>query len=143
MQPVMPPSRPRPTKWVVATCVLAFVAVCLSVTLTVVLLASDGDKVGESAATSAEGACQAINQIPERGFELTAGDQDDYPPDLARLSAAESLAMLAEAQDDTYADLYDAIRKPRAISNETFVATSDEFVEALADAREACADEGF
>ncbi|MDN5855442.1 MAG: hypothetical protein L0K86_21870 [Actinomycetia bacterium] len=137
-----PASPPRPTGWIVAAGVLGLVAVILAAVLIWQLL-SDNDTVGESGESSAQAACDLIGQIPEDGFEMASEDEEDYPPNLARLGATEAVAMLATSQGDEYDDLYDAIRKARFVVNEQFDASSEDFVDALADARSACADVGF
>ncbi len=135
---------PRPIGWIAATGVLCLVALVLTAVL-ITQLASDSDKVGESADSSAQAACDLVGQVPEDGFEMASEDEDEngYPEGLARLGGAETLAMLATSQGGDYDDLQEAIRKPRAVANEQFKATGDDFVDALADARAACADEGF
>lgn len=131
------PTRQRPTGWIVATCVLAVVAIALAV----VVLTADGDEtVGTSADSSARAACELIGQVPEDGFEMT-GDGDDYPPDMSRLAASETLLLLASAEQDGYDDLYETVQKPRLVASQEFDATGDEFVDALADARDACGEE--
>lgn len=136
--PPPPPARPRPTGWIAATGVLGVVVLVLVIAL--VTLASAGQRVGESAEASAQGACDLIDQIPEDGFDLT---EDAGEADLDRLGAAQILAALASSQDGGFDDLAKAIEKPRVVAAETFDTTGDDVVDALADARTACDDEGL
>lgn len=139
ISPVSSPPRTRPVAWIAATCVLGVLGVALAAAT--VMFATGGDEPGESPEATASGACTLIEQIPEDGFEMVDGDEPS--PHLSRMSAAEALAMLARDEDADYDALYEALRKPRAVASQEFEATGDEFVDALADARDACADEGL
>lgn len=135
-----PPPRTRPTVWIVVVCVLGVLVLALAAST--IVLATGNDKAGESAAASATSACELIDQVPDDGFEMLSGD-DEPSPHMSRLAAAETLALLARDQDGDYKPLYETLREPRGVASQEFDATSDEFVDALASARDACAEEGL
>lgn len=124
----------RPTAWIAAA-VLAVVVLAL-----VTLILADGgsgdeDVPGRSAASTASAACALIEQVPEAGFDI---DDEATLPHQSRLGAAEALAFLAKDLDSDYESLYDAVRAPRNIATAEFDWSSDDVVDALADARAAC-----
>lgn len=124
----------RPTAWIAAA-VLAVVVLALVTLILVDGGSGDDDVPGQSAASTARAACELIDQVPEEGFDI--GDEANLPHQ-SRLGAAETLAFLAKDLDSDYESLYEAVRAPRNIAAAEFDWSSDDVVNALADARAAC-----
>lgn len=136
------PLTPRPTRWVAAAGALGLIAIVLAAVLIWQVVSAD-EAVGETPESSAQAACDLVAQVPEDGFDIGAAEEDHAAPHMNRLSSAFALAMLAGDEDSGYEQLRDAIQKARSVVAERFDASGKEFVDALADARSACDDEGL
>ena len=141
-QPPAAPPPPPPTRdgrAVVLPWTLAGVLAVAVVVLVVLLATGKEEEVGSTAESSARATCEVLGQIPD---DVDTDDEKGLALLQFRLASAVSLAMLAEEQDGTFADLSEAVNRMRAVFASEFSTDVPEFGEAREDAEDECADLG-
>jgi hypothetical protein len=129
--PIPPPSRP-PRRWPMLLAGILVGAVVGAASI-VAAWALSGSSTGEGAVTDAEAACAAIGRTGR--VDPTARDGG-----YERWGAAAAMARAAAVAEPQYEPLAEALRRPIDIVARTFEASGPEFDQAMAQARQACAD---
>jgi hypothetical protein len=107
----------------------------VAVVLAVLLLGSGDDEVGSTAESSARAACDVLDRLPDA---LDPDDDDAMALFSAQLGSVTSLAMLADAQDDSYGRLADAVSAMRDAYAAQFSIEVPDFTDAREDAEKLC-----
>lgn len=136
--PQQPQQPRRRMPWIVVTALLVLVGVVL---LGLLMRLGKEEPLGESAASSARGACVLIGQVPEHGEWTGDESDDDLRLAITKLASASALGDLAAEQDEDYTAIAEQLRAPIMTQTVVFDIRNEEVLDALEAAREACADE--
>lgn len=138
------PMPPRPARSSRLWQVLAALFAVTTLTLAAVLLWPAGEAEAEveqpvlgSAQSTAELACQILEELPTAGAEVTSRE---YAVVQGQVAVVASLGWLASAQDAEYSTFRTATDEPRARTTSLHQLDGPEFTEAMDGAHAACAE---